>query len=433
MIQTIKLLETIKETKGTNDKVAKLRDESRKCSARNLEILNLTLDLLYNPTSSTNIAKKKIEKEVPKEELKYTDTKDFLIWLKNECSGKDTDIAQCQAFINSLDEEYRQTMKEIITQSFSCNLDYKLINRAYGYAFIKVVAPMLAYSWDKMNDKDKKEKYYVSEKLDGTRVLIFVDNFGNKTAYSRNGFELEGYNDFLNSLTLEKGYVYDGELLPSNVDGLESKDQYKAIMKITRTKGEKDKSKMRYNIFDMIPIEEYEQGEPTQPYAERREMMNKLIFNTPYQRLIPTIDIIDFNTDFEKLSNLLDKVVSQGSEGLMINKSNAKYELKRCRGIFKLKKFHTCDLRVLRVEEGDGRFKDMLGNLIVDYKGFELGVGSGFSDEQRSYYWNHQDEIVGTIVEISYFEETKNQDGGLSMRFPIFLQVRKDKNDISYE
>lgn len=433
MIQTIKLLEGIKNTKGTNDKVAKLRDESRKCSARNLEILNLTLDLLYNPTSSTNIAKKKIEKEVPLEELKYSDTKEFLVWLKNECSGKDTDIAQCQAFIKSLDEEYRQTMKEIITQSFSCNLDYKLINRAYGYAFIKVVAPMLAYSWDKMNDKDKQEQYYVTIKLDGTRVIVFVDNFGNKQAFSRNGFELEGYEDFLNSLTLEKGYVYDGELLPSNVDGMDNKEQYKTIMKITKTKGNKDKDKIRYNIFDMIPIEEYEQGEPTQTYAERRELMNKLIFNTQYQRLIPVIDIINFNEDFEKLSNLLDKVVSNGSEGLMINKANAKYELKRCRGIFKLKKFHTCDLRVLRVEEGDGRFKDMLGNLIVDYKGFELGVGSGFSDEQRSYYWNNQDEIVGKIVEISYFESTENQEGGQGLRFPVFKNLRTDKNDVSYE
>ena len=70
--------------------------------------------------------------------------------------------------------------------------------------------------------------------------------------------------------------------------------------------------------------------------------------------------------------------------------------------------------------------------MIVDYKGYSCGVGSGFTDADREYIWNHQEEYLGKIVEIQYFEESKNQDGGISMRFPVFKKLRNDKSEPSY-
>lgn len=431
MIKTIKILQLLKETQGTNAKVNILSEELRKLSSETLDTFQTTLKILYDPTISTNIAKKKIEKEVAKVQRTFN-TKDFLDWLQNDCTGKDNDIALCQSFVSNLPKEYQPTMKEIITQSFSCNMDYKLINKAFGYQFISVISPMLAMSWEKMNDKDKLSTYAVSLKLDGCRVLIFCNEDGTKVGYTRNGLTLEGFEDFLANLTLPKGYVFDGELLPSNTEGLESKDQYKAIMKITRTKGRKDPNSMRYNIFDCITIEEYN-NEISKPYHERRKFLNDNVFNTPYQRVVPVIKEINFETDFEWLCNKLDEVVAQGQEGLMLNKIDSTYTYKRGRDIFKMKKFHTCDLKVLRVEEGEGKYKGTLGKIICDYKGNELGVGSGFSDEQRKYLWENPNEIIGKIVEISYFEETTSEKGSLSLRFPTILSLRFDKNEVSYE
>ena len=92
----------------------------------------------------------------------------------------------------------------------------------------------------------------------------------------------------------------------------------------------------------------------------------------------------------------------------------------------------TCDIRCLRIEEGEGKYQGKLGKIICDYKGYELGVGSGFNDEQREYYYNNPNEIIGRIVEVQYFEESKNEKGELSCRFPIFKYVR-DKNEESYD
>ena len=108
------------------------------------------------------------------------------------------------------------------------------------------------------------------------------------------------------------------------------------------------------------------------------------------------------------------------------------YVCKRTDTILKVKVMSTCDLKVIGFEEGTGKNVGKLGALLVNYKGFTVGVGSGFSDHDREYIWNHKDEYLENIVEIQYFEESKNQDGGLSLRFPVYKKLRTDKTEPSY-
>ena len=108
------------------------------------------------------------------------------------------------------------------------------------------------------------------------------------------------------------------------------------------------------------------------------------------------------------------------------------YVCKRTDTILKVKVMKTCDLKVTGFEEGIGKYTGKLGALIVDYKGFNCGVGSGFSDYDREYIWDNRDEYLGRIIEVQFFEESKNQDGGLSLRFPVFKGLRLDKTKPSY-
>ena len=68
----------------------------------------------------------------------------------------------------------------------------------------------------------------------------------------------------------------------------------------------------------------------------------------------------------------------------------------------------------------------------MDYKGYAVSVGSGFNDSDREYFINNPNEIIGRVVEISFFEESSNQDGGISLRFPVFKCVREIGKEISY-
>ena len=130
--------------------------------------------------------------------------------------------------------------------------------------------------------------------------------------------------------------------------------------------------------------------------------------------------------------SILDDYTSRGSEGIMINQ-NEVYQFWRTGWLIKVKKMYTVDLKVIHIQEGNGQNQGKVGALVVDYKGYSVGVGSGLTKEQREYYWEHPEEIIGKIIEVQAFEETKDKQGNLSLRFPVFKRVRDDKEEVSYD
>ena len=88
--------------------------------------------------------------------------------------------------------------------------------------------------------------------------------------------------------------------------------------------------------------------------------------------------------------------------------------------MLKVKHTEEHTLIVVDMLEGTGKFEDMLGALIVDYKGNKLGVGSGFTDSQRMILWNNKEVYIGMQVEIETFGESKNALGEVSLNCPIF-------------
>lgn len=128
----------------------------------------------------------------------------------------------------------------------------------------------------------------------------------------------------------------------------------------------------------------------------------------------------------------MGQMIAKGWEGLILNK-DMKWKNERNNGILKVKSFNHADILCTDIIEGEGKYTGMLGLIKCDYKGYELGVGSGFTDEQRNYYYNNPSEIIGRTVQIKYKGETKNKQGGLSVQFPIFQCVREQGKHISYQ
>lgn len=430
MKKVLSILKEIKETQGTNSKIESLS------SHKDNELLKSVLNLMYNPTISTKLASKKIEKEISLDlphEIIYSDN-DFVNYLKDRCTGKDSDILSVQEYIDNFDKKFeRDMLKEIATQTLSIGMDYKNINKAFGYAFIELLEPMLAYALEKRLDKiGQGTRFSASLKLDGFRMLIKYTEDGIE-AYSRNGLKMEGMEDFLGKIKDSLPFnnmIYDGELLTQKTYK-DSKEGYKAISKIARTKGSKNPDDLCFHCFDNVPYDEFLEGVGKKDYIDRRVDLEQII-ETNYIKVVKSLGL--FTVDSSDLHTLLDKVVEDGGEGLMINQLNSKYETKRSTGILKMKKFHSCDLLCTGVEGGTGNFKGMLGSIVCDYKGYKLNVGTGFSQHERELYWNNPELVVGKIVEIRYFEETSNsKDNGLSLRFPSWIsRIREDKTEPSY-
>ena len=65
----------------------------------------------------------------------------------------------------------------------------------------------------------------------------------------------------------------------------------------------------------------------------------------------------------------------------------------------------------------------MLKAVIVEHKGNTVRVGSGFNLEQRRYYHQNPNEILGKTITVQFFEETTDQHGAHSLRFPVFKGI----------
>ena len=109
------------------------------------------------------------------------------------------------------------------------------------------------------------------------------------------------------------------------------------------------------------------------------------------------------------------------------------YRKKRHAGILKVKRFYTMDLPIIRCNEGTGRLTGTLGALVLDYKGGEVRVGTGFTDDQRREFWLMRDELPGVLCEVKYKEKSRDKrTGAESLQFPVFVSLRPDKREVSY-
>jgi DNA ligase-1 len=56
------------------------------------------------------------------------------------------------------------------------------------------------------------------------------------------------------------------------------------------------------------------------------------------------------------------------------------------------------------------------------------------SDEQREDFWSRRDEMPGRVIEVKYKEESSDKKTGLlSLQFPIFVTLREEGKDVSYD
>ena len=428
--EVIKIFKQIQETSSINDKKVIIT------ANKDNELFKKCLVFLLDGNINTGISNKKINKKVePSSELApyylcmnstFEEVMDYLI--KNN-TGTDADIYEIQCFLIGHEED-REFYEQMITKSFRLGADSKVVNACIP-GLIPTFEIQQAYPLSEKNEPKDGEWFALSQKLNGNNCSYYKGKL-----ISRQGKEFKGLQHIINDiekLPNHENFFFNGELMRKNTDNISDDQNFQIGTGIINSENE-DKSCIYFNIYEVLPIEEFEKGESKLTYKNRRhDVLNPLsiaIYRAGLEN-ISVIPIIYEGTDKSKIKELLNQADSDGWEGLMLNK-DTKWKNKRNNGILKVKSFKHADILCTGVVEGDGKYKGTLGLIECDYKGYKLGVGSGFTDEQREYYWNHPQKIIGKIVQIKYKCETKNKQGGISVQFPIFEIIRNDKSEVSY-
>lgn len=392
-------------------------------------IIHRYLKIAFDPYTVYGISSKKLNKSVGGNDITGIDSIfELFNFLTRYNTGTDKAVSLCQDFLSNVeasDPEAAILLEKLICKDLSLGVEAKSINAAMP-GLIPTFNVQLAQKYFEKPEKIEGKYFAITTKIDGGRIIAIKDN-GQVSFFTRAGQRYEGLVDLEREMldTFPDGTVLDGEITLLDNKGIPSKEAYKQAMKITRADGEKHGLKML--CFDAMYIDEWKTQTCTHDYIERRLLLQGLASCHPhtYFEVLPELYR---GTDTSMIITLLDEAIANEEEGIMINDCNATYEFGRTWGLQKVKKMNTLDLEILGFEEGSGRLAGTLGAILVRYKNNNIvRVGSGFSDDLRTQIWEHQLHYHGKIVEIQYFEETTNADGGISLRFPVFKDFRPDK------
>ena len=400
------------------------------------EVIKRYLKIAYDPYVVFGISTKKLSKMArPIDWFHAATVFELFDYLTKHNTGTLEDIAACQEMMfcaAELDGTLECLLSDLICKDLSIGCDAKTINSVIP-DLIPTFTVMLAEKYFDKPERVLGKTFAVTTKIDGGRIIAIKEN-GSVSFFTRAGQRYEGLVDLEKEMmdTFPEGTVLDGEITILNDAGIPSKEAYKKAMKITRSDGEKHGLKMK--VFDTLSIDEWRAQRSTTDYVTRRAMLDGLYFQPTIQRTyFEVLPELYRGNDPAKILELLDEAIADDQEGIMINICDAPYEFKRTTNLLKVKKMQTLDLQIIGFEEGSGKYAGTLGAILVRYKnGNTVKVGSGFTDWLRSEIWNNRNKYLDRICEIQYFEETTNQDGGESLRFPIFKDFRYDKLEADF-
>jgi DNA ligase-1 len=425
-----------------NDNSNKYKEEQLRMHSGDEELKKI-LFYTYNPFYQFFVTSKNCIKNKNLCTPKNGDLFDLLDDLRTRrITGHDA-ISAVNGFI-LLNPHYEELIYRVIDKDLKTRTGEKLINKAipnlipsFKVALAQKYEPEIV-QFPKRSIVvhefiRKPSSWYVSRKLDGCRCIVVVDEDGDVESYSRQGkrFDTLGVIEReVKSMGLTN-VVFDGEVCMVDEEGNES---FQGVMKEIRKKNHTMENAM-FKIFDSLSLTEFTLGEGDTPLQSR--LIHLLAFldseDTPHLSVLRQ----ELVRDEEHFQEWVTKASEEGWEGVMLRK-NVGYEGKRTKNLLKVKSFHDDEYVVRSTESNEIRHivdgveveEMMLSRITIEHKGNMVGVGSGFTMEQRRDFHENPNLIVGKTITVQYFEESQNQEGDFSLRFPVIKHIFENGRDV---
>jgi len=419
-------LDEMNESSSGNHKIATIRKHAES------DFLKKVFNYTYNPFKKygvhTRVLKKNSHLNAP--ENLYSDLFQLLDDLaENNLTGHAA-IMAVNSFVNELPENLQKLIHYILDRDLRMGASITSVLKIHPN-IIPIFKVALAHPYSPSRVNFQKEEWFGSRKLDGVRCICRKE--GNTvTFYSRNGKEFETLGRIAEDVKQIPGnFILDGEVCMVDQNG---KEDFQGIMKEIRRKDHTIKNP-KFLVFDCLTITEFDNHTGTTKLSDRLQRTEMLGISKGHLETLTLVDQVLITTD-EQFTEMAKDAEINGYEGIMVRK-NIGYEGTRSHNLLKVKKFHDEEYTVLECVNGTIRWtengqqveKECLSSIIIEHKGYRVSVGSGFSKEQREYYLNRHDELIGKTVTVQYFEESQNQMGGYSLRFPVVKHIYDNGRD----
>lgn len=283
----------------------------------------------------------------------------------------------------------------------------------------------------------KLNRFYVQTKADGSFAYVVKRLDGSVDVITRQGGKYPQWFAEMVARDLAPGKVLVGELLvDEKMEGIgcQALDRKTAngLLNSALKDGEKF-DLFRYGIrmeaWDLLTQQEFEDGKSNRTYEERFETMESAVVFGGCGNHI-TVIWTEVVTSLEEAFAIYREHLLRGLEGCIIKDPASLWKDGTAKDTVKLKIKFTVEVLVTGMYEGEGKAAGMLGGINVESSDglMKCNCGSGFTDEQRKYFWANPGQILRQVAELEANDITQARDSDTyALSLPIFCEVRMDK------
>lgn len=331
--------------------------------------------------------------------------------------------------------EEPEVIERIIQKDLKCGVSISTANAVWS-GLVSEYPVMLCSQFDQKLVDKVQFPALVQTKMDGMRFNAIVRD-GKVEYRSRNGKEIQLLGNLdaeFAKLAGDIDCVFDGELLVKQDGKILDRQTGNGILNKANkgTISANEAAMVEATIWDVIPFIQFSEGKCNTPYGTRMESLNVLV-DTHQPKKIHLVDSWEVD-NYEEAKTLFEGLLSQGQEGIILKDKRGIWEDKRAKHQIKFKGELECDLEIVAVEEGTGKYAGKLGAVVCRSRpengiALAVSVGSGFNDDHRANLWADRNNLIGKIVAVKYNMRIKNKAGEESLFLPIFIEVRDDKTE----
>ena len=298
----------------------------------------------------------------------------------------------------------------------------------------------LANKYHERKDKIEGDTVIIQPKYDGFRAVIdekgriYTRNHELINVRERNRLNLLSLVEELEKLyeKLGENVLFDGEIFYKDFQttmSLATKEKFS-------TKEEANSiysSPLKFYVFDVVDRDifskYYFQTEIINPKSQYerltwlRDVVNPIIKELELKQ-IEIVPLYTCRNHMKEIKELTGKFIADGYEGSMIKQMDKPYKFDRHDFWLKNKPIKEVEAKIIDFKEGEGKYENTLGAIIVELPNGKICKVSGMPEDIRDEIWNNKEKYLNKLVEIKYQELTP--DGVL--RFPRVEKIRLDKD-----
>ena len=361
------------------------------------------------------------------------------LFATRKVSGANEKLDILQKLASGMSQDDYTVLTRVLLKDLRCGVAEGTVNKVFP-GLIKTYPCLLAIPFEgSVSLRNIKYPAICQLKSDGLRINVLIRN--NSVEYRGRSGKPLFIGDTYDSLFLDiysrikdrfpDGIVLDGELLvyesitSSKILNRQTGNGI-ASRAIHGTIQQSEVDRLVFDLWDLIPFTDFVNYKSAILYSDRLDLLKKCVDDNRHVRIIESTIV----HSIDEASEIYQRYISMGLEGAMLKNLDTIWEDKRSKSQVKFKAELECEVLVVGINPGTGKYTGLIGSLECKTADDVQVSISGFDDEFRHIA---PSDIVGKIISVKYNTVTEDTKTGVKSLFlPRFIEVRYDKTEPDY-